>query len=435
MRSSINAVGSDVGLTVASASAFSRMLAIRPLRLLAVVLSIILALGAVARADTTATVVIDGRHVSLYPRAILREGSVFVPVRGVFENLGASVVFSNGRIVAHGKHGETIVMYVGQRSASVNGQHVMLDNAPFIVGATTFVPLRFVSEALGAQVSFDNRSKTVYIQSKTRPEGPATQPPQASPATPSSVPQSQTFRLLDEQPRPGSNVRSANPAISANFSSNVDPNSVTVTVDGRDVTAQAFVGNNRFSVTPSFDLPNGNRTVQVGGKTATGEQFSQNWSFDVRSDISVTRNFVQVRSPGEGSSVTSPFQLSGRTLPLSLVNVAATATTSSGGDSGIVGPSFSRQIRADPLGNFSLDVTVPNALSFVRVFIQSASPDGASAEKTVTFSTRPQGQYQPASGAPPQTQSSPQSQTPLPAPPAAPSPAPPAESSPVPVPS
>ena len=52
--------------------------------------------GTLVRADERASVVIDGHYVALNPPAILREGSVFVPVRGVFENLGASVVFANG---------------------------------------------------------------------------------------------------------------------------------------------------------------------------------------------------------------------------------------------------------------------------------------------------------------------------------------------------
>jgi hypothetical protein len=383
MRSSISSDGLDTDLSKAR----SPVRATRLLAVLAVALVVAFSLCTVARADSTAAVVIDGRHVPLHPPAILREGSVFVPVRGVFESLGASVVFSNGRITAHGND-TTIVMYVGQRSASVGGNFVMLDTPPFIEGATTFVPLRFVSEALGAAVSFDNRSKTVYIQS-AQPPPPAKPKPKPTPKpTPSPIPQAQGFRLLDQQPRSGSNVRSANPAISATFSDNVDPNSVTVSLDGRDITSQAFVGNNRFSVTPSFDLPNGNRTVSVAGTTASGQQFSQNWSFYVRSDVSVGRNFVQVRSPGPGSVVTSSFQVAGRTLPLSVLTVAASSSSSPGGYPGMIGPSFTRQIRADPLGNFSVDVSVPNAGGFVRVYIQSVSPDGSSAETTVTFPTQ-----------------------------------------------
>jgi hypothetical protein len=332
-----------------------------------------------AHADVRASVVIDGRHVPMHPPAILRAGSVFVPVRGVFENMGASVVFSNGRITAHGSRGEQIVMYVGQRSASVNGNFVMLDTAPFIEGASTFVPLRFVSEALGAQVSFDNGSKTVFIQSA---QGRPTYQPQPPPPA-------QNFQLSNLQPRPGSNVLSANPAISANFGYNVDPNSVSIALDGRDITYQAFVASNRFSVTPSFNLPNGSRTVSVTGTTTSGQSFSQNWSFYVRPDVNLTRNFVQIRSPGPGSTITpAQFQVAGRTLPLAVVTVAASSAPSFGNYPGLKGPGFTQQTRADPLGNFSLNVALPNASAYVRVFVQSVAPDGSSAEATVTVPSR-----------------------------------------------
>ncbi|MGR4064853.1 MAG: copper amine oxidase N-terminal domain-containing protein [Vulcanimicrobiaceae bacterium] len=336
----------------------------------------VFALAGVVRADERASVVIDGRFVPMNPPAILREGSVFVPVRGVFENLGASVVFSNGRITAHGKNGETVVMTVGQRSASVNGHHVMLDNPPFIVGASTFVPLRFVSEALGASVSFDNRSKTVHIYSNAS----APQPPYQT-----QPPPSYTVQLQDHQPRPGTTVRSVNPPISANFNQSVDPNSIRISVDGRAVTQQASIGNNGFSVTPPFDLRAGTRGVSVSGTSSTGQQFTQNWSFNVTPELGLTRNYVQIRSPGPGSTVTaSSFQVAGRTLPLAQVTVGASTASQFPNYPGIIGPGFTRQVRADPLGNFSTNVSIPNSSGFVRVFVQSVAPDGSSAEATVT---------------------------------------------------
>jgi hypothetical protein len=336
--------------------------------------------AAMAQADTSASVVIDGRQIPMNPQAILREGSVFVPVRGVFENMGASVVFSNGRITAHGKRGETITMTVGQRSAHVNGQLVMLDQAPFIIGASTFVPLRFVSEALGAQVNFDNRTKTVYIQSGHHAEHP--------PYVPAPRPPAYTLNVIDKQPPPGANVRSINPLISANFSEAVDPNSVRISVDGRAVTTQAYIRNRGFSVTPPFDLRAGHRNVSVIGSSATGQQFSQDWSFYVVPDVSISRNFVQIRSPGTGATVKpSSFQVAGRTLPLSTVTVAASSVPTYANYPGLIGPGFSQQTRADPLGNFSTNVSLPNSRGYVRVFVASVAPDGSSAESTVTVPT------------------------------------------------
>ena len=72
----------------------------------------------------------------------------------MFENLGASVVYENGMINAQGR-GNNVSLHIGSTQATVNGQPAALDVAPFIIGASTYVPLRFVSQALGASVNYD----------------------------------------------------------------------------------------------------------------------------------------------------------------------------------------------------------------------------------------------------------------------------------------
>ena len=52
---------------------------------------------------------------------IIQDGRVFVPLRGVFEQLGASVVYSNGTIDANG-NGRDISLQIGSTQATVNGQ-------------------------------------------------------------------------------------------------------------------------------------------------------------------------------------------------------------------------------------------------------------------------------------------------------------------------
>ena len=64
---------------------------------------------------------------------IVRAGRVFVPLRGVFERLGASVVYANGQINATGR-GRTVSLRIGSTQATVDGQPTTLDVAPFVVG-------------------------------------------------------------------------------------------------------------------------------------------------------------------------------------------------------------------------------------------------------------------------------------------------------------
>jgi hypothetical protein len=109
------------------------------------------------------TVTINGSTVDFSPPPIIQAGRVFVPLRGVFERLGASVVYSQGTINATG-NGRDISLQIGSTQATVNGQTQTIDVAPFIVGASTFVPLRFVSEALGATVDWDDANSVASIE-------------------------------------------------------------------------------------------------------------------------------------------------------------------------------------------------------------------------------------------------------------------------------
>jgi hypothetical protein len=118
------------------------------------------ALGVPASAQYTVSV--NGTPLNLSPEPIERGGRVFVPLRGVFENLGASVVYQNGQINATG-NGRTVSLRVGSTQAIVDGAPQLLEVAPFIVGDSTYVPLRFVSQALGATVGYESSNRLVSI--------------------------------------------------------------------------------------------------------------------------------------------------------------------------------------------------------------------------------------------------------------------------------
>jgi hypothetical protein len=121
-------------------------------------------------ASAQVAISINGNDVDVQPSPLIQAGRVFVPLRGVFENLGATVVYSNGQINATG-NGRDISLQIGSTQATVDGQAQTIDVAPFIVGASTYVPLRFVSQALGAGVQWDENDRMVEISlSGAQPE-------------------------------------------------------------------------------------------------------------------------------------------------------------------------------------------------------------------------------------------------------------------------
>ena len=95
---------------------------------------------------------------------------VMIPLRGVIEQLGGSVLWDAKSQTITGAHSgskDQFRLRVGSNEALVNGQMRNLDAPPRIVAGTTYVPLRFVSEALRAKVMWDSANRTVLITTDT----------------------------------------------------------------------------------------------------------------------------------------------------------------------------------------------------------------------------------------------------------------------------
>lgn len=105
-------------------------------------------------------------------------GRTMVPVRFVSEAMGVNVGWDGKKQLVALEKGDTIVqMIIDQKTyASKKGNNRVvereMDIAPFIKEGTgrTIVPLRFVSEALGADVGWDGKTYTVYIETNEAEE-------------------------------------------------------------------------------------------------------------------------------------------------------------------------------------------------------------------------------------------------------------------------
>ena len=142
----------------------------------------------------------------------------------------------NGQINAIG-NGRNISLNIGSTQASINGQPQVLDVAPFIVGASTYVPLRFVAQALGDAVNWDNSNSIVAITTNGAvSQAPPPERERERPAPPPPIARS-PIGVAIEQPAPDGTVESNRPTIEARFQNGqADPNSIRVTLDNLDVT-------------------------------------------------------------------------------------------------------------------------------------------------------------------------------------------------------
>ncbi|MBV8726645.1 MAG: copper amine oxidase N-terminal domain-containing protein [Candidatus Eremiobacteraeota bacterium] len=319
------------------------------------------------------TVTVNGSTVTFDQPPIERAGRVFVPLRGVFERLGASVVYANGLINASG-NGRNISLHIGSTSATVNGQAVAIDVAPFLVGPRTMVPLRFVAQALGATVNWNAANRTVAIYGGGGNPNPQPQP-QPQPDT--------GLRLTGRIPDANSTTPAAQPNVSAQFTEPVDPNSLRIYFDNRDVTSQSYANATSFNFTPQYSVPAGVHNVRVSGTTQSGASFSRGWSFTSTAGVT---NFISNLGPPPGTRVGGSFLLTGRTAPGSTVTVTATSQALLGRIFSIGTGTFHDQTSADGAGSFALQVNV-NAVpgGNVQVLIQSLAPNGASTSRTVNY--------------------------------------------------
>ncbi len=340
----------------------------------AAALSLLLALAPLAAGaqDAPVTITVGGQPVAFDQPPVERVGRVYVPLRGVFERLGASVVFGGGKIEAT-KGSTTVSLQIGSPTAIVNGQPTTLDAPPFLIGARTLVPLRFVAQALGATVNYDGTTRTVAI-AQAAPPAPVVLRPAPRPTLPA--------RLVRIEPGPDATVRGERPQIAATFPYAVDPDSVRIRLDGRDVTAQAYVSPRAFSYDPGFDLPYGTHQVHVSGRG-----IDQSWSF--ANAAQPNPNYLRDVQPNNGGVVGSTFTVQGFTRPYSRVHIVATASALVGFNE-VGQATVTEDAEADPQGHFAREVSVFDATAgVVDVRLEARAPDGGVAVRTLRLKPVP----------------------------------------------
>lgn len=327
-------------------------------------------------------VTLNGQPINLSPSPIERAGRVFVPLRGVFERLGASVVYANGQINATG-NGRNISLNIGSTQASVNGQTQTLDVAPFIVGASTYVPLRFVAQALGDSVNWDNSNAIVAITTSgavSQAPPPRQPPPQQQPP---QQPARSPLGIAAEQPARDGTVASNRPTIEARFQNGrAEPNSIHVTVDQADVTNDVSRSPNGVVYSPPSDLLPQRHRVVVTGRDLEGRPFDFAWVFTSGSRPEQT--FLDVVTPQNNATVGATFAVRGRTMPNSRVTIEAGGAANLGGFLVMGTGTYRGDTTADANGNFAQDVslsTVPGGT--INLVVSATDPNTKAAAPQV----------------------------------------------------
>lgn len=118
---------------------------------------------------------LDGSQLSMPIDPVLQDGRTLVPLRAIFETLGATVDWENDTRTVTGTLGDKIIiLQINNKIATVNGNIVVLDVPGQLINGRTFIPVRFIAESLDAKVDWNPNSKTVIIVSNTAAKYPPT---------------------------------------------------------------------------------------------------------------------------------------------------------------------------------------------------------------------------------------------------------------------
>ncbi len=118
-----------------------------------------------ASAEDAITVTLDGAAIEFADQApTIVEGRTLVPLRAIFEALGASVEWNGEtRTVTSAKGDTAIELSIDSTSLYVNGEVKTLDVPAMIINGRTMVPARAIAEAYGVEVAWDGETRTVIL--------------------------------------------------------------------------------------------------------------------------------------------------------------------------------------------------------------------------------------------------------------------------------
>ncbi len=110
------------------------------------------------------SVVLNGNMIEFDQPPFIKDGRTLVPLRAIFEALGATVNWEPATQTITATKSETVVtLTIGSDKMYVNGEEKVLDVPACIINNRTVVPVRAISESFDCNVSWDSNTQTVSL--------------------------------------------------------------------------------------------------------------------------------------------------------------------------------------------------------------------------------------------------------------------------------
>ncbi|MFB9326399.1 stalk domain-containing protein [Paenibacillus aurantiacus] len=117
-------------------------------------------------------VILNGEAVELTNGVVARSNQTFVPLRSIFEKLGATIAWNATEklvtLKGSSQASEPLTITINYKTGvtTLNGKSVDTGTTPFSLAGTSYLPLRFVSEQLGAKVDWNQQEEKINITYK-----------------------------------------------------------------------------------------------------------------------------------------------------------------------------------------------------------------------------------------------------------------------------
>jgi len=129
-----------------------------------IILNLLVIQSIYAQQKNDIKVTIDGEEIVFDVPPTIVNGRTLIPVRAIFETLGAKVEWDNETFTVTGTKGDiSINLQINNTNALVNDKIIKLDVPATVINGRTLVPARFVADSFGAEVDWDSKTSTVII--------------------------------------------------------------------------------------------------------------------------------------------------------------------------------------------------------------------------------------------------------------------------------
>ena len=115
-------------------------------------------------------VYLNGEKIEFDVTPQIINGRTMVPIRAIFEAMGATVSWDNDTETAICSKGETVIkMTVNSTNMYINDKVFQMDVSPVIINGRTLAPARYVAEGFSAEVTWSSKNKIVSLTTNGTP--------------------------------------------------------------------------------------------------------------------------------------------------------------------------------------------------------------------------------------------------------------------------